>query len=158
MSARRVGGAVVRRCGAVAVVTADAVGIMGTSLGLLAGLITMAEAGGLTQSAGGVGVAGMGVALLRLNGFLRDLGGTFGPGSGTRPVGYGFTERVVSWAGTLLPPASRHRYVAEWHGLAHDALHEPGAPWHRPLTEAFQYVRAAVVLAVVLRTAGRTNR
>lgn len=162
MYARSLPGDLARRCGSAAVVVADAVAICGVTIGIcaLAYLPNADDPVPAGQWAGSVGLAGGGVLLLRLVGFLRDPDGRpVGSASFARPLGAGLAERVVTRAGSLLPERARDRYVEEWRSSVHDVLGQPGSAWHHRAAEVLQCLRAAAVLAVVLRlTPGGMSR
>lgn len=157
MYAKGLTGTVARRCGSAAVVAADALGIFGVTIGICALLYLTAGEGPVPtgHGVGSVGLAGVGILLLRVTGFLRGLVGWRPTGSASfaRTLGEELAERAVTRAGTLLPERIRDRYVEEWRSSVHDALREPGAAWHRRAAEVLECLRAAVVLAVVLRLA-----
>ncbi|WBB79038.1 hypothetical protein O7606_23070 [Micromonospora sp. WMMD882] len=161
MDVRARAGALARQCGYVVVVATDAVGLLGVALGLVCALILLAEAESPMRLADGVssvGAVGTGVALLRLNGFLRERDGRSRHRAGVRSPGDRVALGIVTGAGRLLPASARERYVEEWRGLTRDALLDPDASGRRAVAEAAQCLRAAVVLAVVLRTVRRIPR
>lgn len=63
----------------------------------------------------------------------------------------GWVERGLIGAGMLLPARVRDRYVEEWRDALYEVLYERETAWYQLIDTLAQCVRAAVVLALLLR-------
>lgn len=150
--------AVVRHCFAALVIGIDALAISGVVLSTLIAFTGTSLHGTTGENLVLGGVFGGGAALLHVNGFVRSLGDRAGggqPASFLCALEY-LTGQLIVVVSLLLPGQARWRYVEEWQDALRDVADESGTSrWWRTSAEVLQCVRAAVLLAVILRCGRR---